>query len=750
MKYPSRSEYYSAIRNPQFAFRKKDPHSQSERDLDSSLVKGKAVQRRKGNGITDIWSASGSFAIAFKYETVFPNKTWAIRCFYRSNFNVIRHYRTVLKHLKHTPVRDYFVDFTLLEQGIRVQGTCYPVLKMEWIEGKNLKKFIKANLNRKNLLKSLAESWLTLSNRLLEAKVAHGDLQHGNVIVIDRFDQLSLKLIDYDSLYFVKDFQPVEDNIKGLSDYQHPLRKSLDTRCLEIDFFPQLVIYLSILALAEDKKLWHMYRLEDREGLLFSKADFENPDRSPIFQSLAALPSPIPALANKLQQICQLHEFKQIPSLDRAINEEASATSQAIESSEKTKISLGQFFEPVVSAWQESCSLVQDGFRQLGKIKLIPDWRFEPGFYKELSDVPLETEDSSNTVILSEIELPEKEKTPNFFQKWGNSIHLWWQEKIVVQLAQIKLDALLPPQKNSLDKEESPPQKLTFKFPSLPIKAQILPADSNTIVQWNPRSSKNSQIKEDRDRPKNNRLKELAVTIQTSIDNQTNLLRRQLRKTKRLLLITRLRTQKNFSRAFNAVGSGVRSNYQKFNNQLSQTSVSLNSRWQNTLEKTKKTLKSQTAPKTWTTREVATQLDRSVSWCHRQRYQYPDEFTSGIHYYKDDREIIQWTRAGIRQLLRIRQSKSQPKPKPTSQSNIPTNSLPTKVVSANLGTSSQWITRTRANYPSRFIEGIHYHIDAKKKHYVWTPEGVEQLQQIFALIHPSKSSRRKSKTVARN
>ena len=484
MKYPSRSEYYSAIRNPQFAFRKKDPNSHSERDLDSSLVKGKAVQRRKGHGITDIWSASGSFAIAFKYETTFPNKTWAVRCFYRSNFDTIGHYKKVLKHLKHTPVKDYFVDFALLEQGIRVQGTCYPILKMEWIEGKNLKKFIKANLGRKNLLKSLAESWLTLSNRLLEANIAHGDLQHGNVIVIDRFNQLNLKLIDYDSLYFAKDFQSVEDSIKGLSDYQHPLRKSLDKRCLEIDFFPQLVIYLSILALAEDKKLWHTYEVDDREGLLFSKADFENPDRAAIFQSLATLPPPIPALANKLQQICQLQDFKQIPSLDRAINEElASEVIRAIESSNKSKVNFGQFIEPVVSGWKESCSLLIYGFRRLGKIKLIPNWQFEPGFYKELPDVPLETENSSSPVILTETELPEVEKTPSFFQRGINSLRLWWREKIIVQLAKIKVNSLFTSQTNSL--EEESPQKLAFQLPSLPIKAQILPADSNTTVQWN-------------------------------------------------------------------------------------------------------------------------------------------------------------------------------------------------------------------------------------------------------------------------
>ena len=751
MKYPSRSEYYSAIRNPQFAFRKKDPHSGSERDLDSSLVKGSAVQRRKGHGITDIWSASGSFAIAFKYETTFPNKTWAIRCFYRSNFDVVSHYRKVLKHLKHTPVKDYFIDFTLLEQGIRVQGTCYPLLKMEWIEGKNLKKFIKANLGRKNLLKSLADSWLTLANRLREANIAHGDLQHGNVIVTERFNQFNLKLIDYDSLYFAKDTQAVEDSIKGLSDYQHPLRKFLDKRCLEIDFFPQLVIYLSILALAEDKRLWNTYGIDDREGLLFSKADFANPDQAAIFQSLASLPFPIPALASKLQQICQLQEFKQIPSLDQAINEElASEVIQAIESSDRSKVNIGQFFAPVVSGWQESCSLWQDGFRQLGKIKLIPNWKLEPGFYKELPDDAPDTEDVTSPITLLATELPEAEKTPSFLQRWFDSSRCWWQEKIIAQLNNIQLQFpfSFPADSTFVEEEKSSPQKLAFQFPSLPIKAQILPANSKTTVTWNPRSRQTKQTKNNNEHPQKNKLKELIVAIQTSINNQINSCFRQLRRTKRRLLITRLRIQKNLSQTLTFVGNSVQLSQQKFTNKISQTSVTLKNKGQNTLVKTKQTLQAKTTPKTWTTKEVATKLDRSVSWCHRQRYQHPEEFSPGIHYYKDEQEIIQWTRAGVRKLSHILKSKSQTKPKSRSQNNIPTNLLPTKIVSANLGVSSQWITRTKANYPSRFVEGIHYHLNARK-HYVWTPEGIEQLQQIFDLIHPHKSSSSKTKMVAR-
>lgn len=321
MKYPSRSDYCISIRNPQFAFRKKDPHTQIERDLDASLVTGKAVEKINPDRTKDIWSASGSFAIAFKFETFSPQKVWAIRCFYRSNFEVKKHYKEAIIKLRNSRCYSYFADFDFLEEGIRVQGNCYPILKMEWIEGENLKKFIKVNLGKNNLLKTLAEHWIKLSKDLPESGIAHGDLQHGNILIVNHFDRLSVKLIDYDSLYFSGNDQSVDDSIKGLSDYQHPLRKSLEKRCLEVDFFPQLVIYLSVLALAEEQKLWEAYHLDEREGLLFSRSDFENPEQANIFNDLYRLPSPLPALAHKLKKICQLKAFSNIPCLDTVLSD---------------------------------------------------------------------------------------------------------------------------------------------------------------------------------------------------------------------------------------------------------------------------------------------------------------------------------------------------------------------------------------------------------------------------------------------
>ncbi len=320
MKYPSRSDYATAIRNPAFAFRKVDPKTKSQKDLDSGLVSGQGIMRVNPNGMQTIWSASGGYAIAFKYQTQNPKQLWAVRCFFRANYDLKTHYQYALRQLKNGQFANYFVNTVYLHEGIRVQGKLYPILKMEWIEGSNIKQYIKENLSKKKKLLQLADLWRSLSRDLSQAGVAHGDLQHGNILVVKKGGQPSLKLIDYDSLHFQSNLAQVADVIKGLPGYQPPARKALQYRCLEIDFFPQLIIYVCILALAENPSLWSAYQLDQTDSLLFSKKNFTELGQAQIFQDLARLPQPIPRLTEKIKQFCQLNNIQTISSLEEAIS----------------------------------------------------------------------------------------------------------------------------------------------------------------------------------------------------------------------------------------------------------------------------------------------------------------------------------------------------------------------------------------------------------------------------------------------
>ena len=320
MKYPSRSEYATAIRNPAFAFRKVDPRTKVQQDLDSSLVGGQGIQRVSPNGMQSVWSASGGYAIAFKYQTKNPAQLWAIRCFFRVNYDTQAHYQHALEQLKKSNCASYFANTFYLHEGIRVQGKCYPILKMEWVEGCNLKTYIRDNLSKKKRLLQLADLWRSLSMELSQGGIAHGDLQHGNVLVVAETGQPSLKLIDYDSLHFQTNLTQVVDVIKGLPGYQHPARKALKYRCLEIDFFPQLIIYVCILALAENPSLWKTYQLDKTDHLLFSKKSFTESERSQIFQDLAKLPQPIPRLTEQIKQFCRFDNIQTLPSLEEVIS----------------------------------------------------------------------------------------------------------------------------------------------------------------------------------------------------------------------------------------------------------------------------------------------------------------------------------------------------------------------------------------------------------------------------------------------
>lgn len=307
-QYPTITKYCSAIRHPQISFK----------NLDPILAVGQPVKIQNSQGISDLWSSSGGFASVFKYETFNPNKVWAVRCFRQSTSTVATHYSKVSSRLTNVPCSSYFVECNFLAQGIRVEGNVYPIVKMEWADGNDLRTFIKANLNNKNKLDLLAQAWIKLSKDLVDAGIAHGDLQHGN-ITVDDGNGINLKLIDYDSLYFSVDGNSINDEIKGILAYQHPLRAALSKQCLQIDFFPELVIYISIVAIAEQPQLWNIYNLDNTERLLFSKSDFKDPNNSSIFNYLSQLSPNIARLADELQKICKLTDFNKIPSLDTVL-----------------------------------------------------------------------------------------------------------------------------------------------------------------------------------------------------------------------------------------------------------------------------------------------------------------------------------------------------------------------------------------------------------------------------------------------
>ena len=252
------------------------------------------------------------------FSTVFPIEVaadiYALRCWTRDIGDAKNRYEKISAYLKQVRL-PYFVDFEYVPEGILINGRKYPITRMEWAEGASLRDFIAQNLQNAAIFKTLADKFQKMVADLHAHQISHGDLQNGNILLERRGTDVEIKLIDYDSL-FVPALRGQPSPTPGLPEYQHPARGSLSNE--KVDYFSELVIYLSFLTLAEKPGIWDQFDLENRtgDGLLFSKEDFENPDKSDIFQELEKLSPDIQQLAATLKDFCAKTSIDQLEPLE--------------------------------------------------------------------------------------------------------------------------------------------------------------------------------------------------------------------------------------------------------------------------------------------------------------------------------------------------------------------------------------------------------------------------------------------------
>lgn len=237
---------------------------------------------------------SGGFAIVFVFNV--DGKKWAFRCWRNQPEKGIAHrLETLSEEFKKINLQ-YFCDFTFEPKGIVVNGSLYPTTRMRWIEGKKLNEYIYQHKSDKDILKKLADDFITMCKKLHEKSIAHGDLQHGNILVDSNGN---IYLIDYDSM-FVPSFEKEKDIIKGKDDYQHPNRKTNKYANCKLDYFSELIIYISILAISEEPALADKYNIENAERLLFQKDDFVDIKGSRIYKDIRNLSQQLKSLLDIL------------------------------------------------------------------------------------------------------------------------------------------------------------------------------------------------------------------------------------------------------------------------------------------------------------------------------------------------------------------------------------------------------------------------------------------------------------------
>lgn len=223
---------------------------------------------------------TGGFTVVFP---VYANgQKWAFRCWHTEMGNVRERFKIISDYINQLN-SPYFCNFYYCDSGLTVDGKVFPTTRMNWVNGKTINQYIAENANNKKLMLSLAEKFLTMIESLHKHHISHGDLQHGNIIITDSEE---IKLVDYDSL-FVPGLDGESDIIIGKADYQHPKRGQVKITSEKLDYFSELVIYLSILAIAYKPTIIRVFSIED--SLLFRYEDWNDFGQSPICTALKGI-----------------------------------------------------------------------------------------------------------------------------------------------------------------------------------------------------------------------------------------------------------------------------------------------------------------------------------------------------------------------------------------------------------------------------------------------------------------------------
>src|SRR5579883_1498597 len=125
---------------------------------------------------------SGQFAYVFKLNHAATAKAYAVRCFRQKLDDRAERYRLISAHLRKHPVAAISL-FDYEPEGILVSGRRFPILVMPWIQGSTLDVYLNEVYRKREAVEHLAREWVKLMRALHESNVAHGDLQHGNIIV---------------------------------------------------------------------------------------------------------------------------------------------------------------------------------------------------------------------------------------------------------------------------------------------------------------------------------------------------------------------------------------------------------------------------------------------------------------------------------------------------------------------------------------------------------------------------------------
>lgn len=293
MPFPSATKYQTAMQHPEIALR------------DSELQKCKVELTRLGIPKP----RTGGFAVTFELSN--GASRYAVRCFHQEVKEIQSQYNAISKYLQQHP-SDIFTTFEYQHQGIVVDGRSYPIVRMNWVGGTTLGTYVEKNLGNPQKLRHLLKNFRATVTTLERMGVAHGDIQHGNVMVTT---SEGVQLIDYDGMFVPGMAHGLSHEI-GHSNFQHPKRKSVHFGP-SMDRFSAAVVVTALELLIAEPGLWSEFN--NGENLLFTKADFESPTTSRLFARATKVRKAC-VLAERLQKLV-LMRLEQVPTLIEFLGE---------------------------------------------------------------------------------------------------------------------------------------------------------------------------------------------------------------------------------------------------------------------------------------------------------------------------------------------------------------------------------------------------------------------------------------------
>lgn len=256
----------------------------------------------------------GGFCIVFKLTNGTNCK--ALRVWYAEVENIRNRIDSFFKYASKNKY-PFIVPFAFYNRGLKVpthEGYVYlDIMVMDWVEGLNIKQFLKSTLQSDLTISEKKEKLYNLSCKLVDiftvmhnAKMSHGDLQHTNIIILPNDTPV---LIDYDSMYFPGALHR-KHVTHGYDEYQHPARKKSKEANEKSDYFSELIICMGLEAFKEDETIWERYSIEDLDySMLFSKEDLLNIDSSPLYSELSRKCESLHILCNILKEYLEIADI---------------------------------------------------------------------------------------------------------------------------------------------------------------------------------------------------------------------------------------------------------------------------------------------------------------------------------------------------------------------------------------------------------------------------------------------------------